>query len=178
MPDFPELGVGTARGGPADGHDFPDRSRFEAFQQYTGADHAGGSEQEDFHRAGCEGRTGPPGSWSDDMRGLDGAPPREPANIGHEFRELRLIKLVTAIVQHPSHRVRERAPKALQMLERNLWVVPAVVEIDRRYVTEPSPKVRRQRNLEEVRSPKWRGCQEQTRQRRAVHSLRQILQQH
>jgi hypothetical protein len=40
------------------------------------------------------------------MRGLDGAPQREAANIGHKFRELRLIELVTAIIQNPPNGVR------------------------------------------------------------------------
>ncbi len=66
------------------------------------------------------------------MRGLDGAPRPEAANIGRKFRELRLIELVAAIVQSPHRGVREGTPIALQMLERYLGVVPAVVQIDRR----------------------------------------------
>ncbi len=65
------------------------------------------------------------------MRGLDGAPPREAANIGRKFREPGLIKLVAAIVQTPSSGVREGASKALQVLERDFGVVPAVIQIDR-----------------------------------------------
>jgi hypothetical protein len=53
--------------------------------------------------------------------------PGEAANISHKFRELRLIELVAAIVQDPSSGVREGAPEALQMLGRDLGVIPAVI---------------------------------------------------
>ena len=53
---------------------------------------------------------------------------REAANIGHELRELCLIELVAAIVRNPHRRVREATLIALQMLERDLGVVAAVVQ--------------------------------------------------
>ena len=72
-----------------------------------------------------------------------GPPNDQAANIGRKFRELRLIELMAAIIQNPSSGVREGTPVALQMLERDLGVIPAVVQIDRRYVTEARPKVGR-----------------------------------
>jgi hypothetical protein len=66
------------------------------------------------------------------MRLLDGAPQREAANIGRKFRELNLIELMTAMVQNPASGVSEDPPIALQMLERDLGVISAVVQVDRR----------------------------------------------
>ena len=65
------------------------------------------------------------------MRGLDGAPPRETANVGRHFGELGLRELVAATVQNPHSGVREGTPIALQMLDWDLGIVLAVVQIDR-----------------------------------------------
>ena len=62
------------------------------------------------------------------MRGLDGAPHREAANIGRKFRKPGLIELVAAPVQNPDRGVRKDTPVALQMFEGDLGVVPAVVQ--------------------------------------------------
>ncbi len=66
------------------------------------------------------------------MRLLDGARQCDRANIGRQFRELGLIKLVTATVQKPHRGMREDTPIALKILDRDLWIVPAVVQKDRR----------------------------------------------
>jgi hypothetical protein len=63
---------------------------------------------------------------------LGAAPQRETPNIGRKFREPGLIELVAAIVQNPHCRMREDTPITLQMLERGVGVVPAVIQIDRR----------------------------------------------
>jgi hypothetical protein len=97
------------------------------------------------------------------MRGLHGAPGREAADIRHKFRELSLIELVAAPVQSPHSDLREGTPVALQMLEGDLGVVPAVVQIDRGYVTKALPKIGRERKLREVRPPEWRGDQTEAR---------------
>jgi hypothetical protein len=77
------------------------------------------------------------------MRRLDGGSQRKLANIGRKFGEVRLIELVAAIVQNPDTGVRDFTPVVLQMLERDLGVIPTVVQTDRRQVTEARPKVGR-----------------------------------
>ena len=68
---------------------------------------------------------------SNDMHGLHGTRPREAANIGRQFGELGLIELVAATLQNPHSGTSEGTPIALQMLDRDLGIVPAVVQIDR-----------------------------------------------
>jgi hypothetical protein len=114
----------------------------------------------------------------DCMRGLNGALQRQAANIGSKFREVGLIELVAATIQNLHRGMGEGASKALQMLDRDLGVVPAVIQTDRRQVTEADPKVGWKRKLREFRSPKWRGDKKQARQRRAAYGLRKILENH
>jgi hypothetical protein len=64
--------------------------------------------------------------------GLAGSPPGQSANVGRKFREWCLIELVPATIQNPHSGVREGTTIALLMLDRDLGVVLAVVQIDRR----------------------------------------------
>ena len=73
------------------------------------------------------GREGFPAGHPGRMRGLDGASERQAANIGRKFRELGLIELVAPTIQNAHRGVREETPIALQMLDRDVGVVPAVV---------------------------------------------------
>ena len=66
---------------------------------------------------------------------------------------------------------------ALEMLERDLRIVSAVEEIERGHVTEPHPKVRRQRKFREVRPPKGRGDQKEAGERGPAYGFREVLQQ-
>jgi hypothetical protein len=61
------------------------------------------------------------------MRRLDGAPRREAANIGRQIGELGPIELVAGSLQKPHSSVREGTPPALQMLDRDLGIVPTVI---------------------------------------------------
>jgi hypothetical protein len=61
------------------------------------------------------------------MRGLDGAATRDAANVRREFWELRLIELVSAPIQGPHNRLRQDTAIALEMLERDLGVVPTMI---------------------------------------------------
>ena len=85
-----------------------------------------------FTRSGAPARNSGPPRPVGCMRGSDGAPRREAANIGRQFRELGLIEIVAATLQNPHSGVRESTPIALQMLDWELGIVPAVVQINRR----------------------------------------------
>ena len=88
-------------------------------------------------------------SWPQDsalsndwMRGLDGAA-AGPANVRREFWELRLIELVPAPIQGSHHRLRQGTAIALEMLERDLGVIPTVIQVERGQTPKPDPKIRR-----------------------------------
>ena len=90
--------------------------------------------------------------------------------------ELRLIELVATPVQCPHNGVMQEPTIALEMLEPDLGVVSAVVQVERPDVTEPRPKVRRQRVFREVRAPERRGDKNQTGDSGPTHGFREVFQ--
>lgn len=111
------------------------------------------------------------------MRLLDGASRREVANISGQFQKVRLIELVAAPIQRPHNGVRQGPAIALQMLERDLGIVPTMVEINGGEITEPHPEIGRQREFRKVRPPKRRGDQKETSESGSADGLREVLQQ-
>src|SRR5262245_30703419 len=108
---------------------------------------------------------------------LDGASlvPCQP-DIRCKFRELWLIEFVAPPIQDPHNGVGKRAAVALQMLERHLGVVPAMVEVQGAQITEASAEIVRQCEFGEVRTPKWRGNQKEAGDRGPGRDFREVLQ--
>ena len=68
---------------------------------------------------------------------------RELPDISHKLRELGLIELMTSAVQGSYDGLRESPPVALEMLEGDLGVVSAVVQIERRHISKAIGKIGR-----------------------------------
>ena len=75
--------------------------------------------------------------------------------------KLRLIELVPAPVQRPHHGMRQGTAIALEMFERDLGVVSAVIEMQGGQVPKAHSNIRRERQFREVRPPEGRGDQKE-----------------
>src|SRR6478736_412323 len=71
----------------------------------------------------------------------------EPPDVPHKLRKFRLCELVSATIQDSHNGLRQSAPVPLEVLDRHLGVIAAVIQVDGGYITQPGPKVRRQREL-------------------------------
>ena len=67
----------------------------------------------------------------------------ETPNVGHKFGELGLIELVATSIEGSDSCPWQGSAVALKMLERDLRVVPTVVEIDGGHISEPRREVGR-----------------------------------
>jgi hypothetical protein len=86
-----------------------------------------------------------------------------PLDIVYQFRELRLRELVPTPIQGSHDGLWQCPPVLLEMLEWYLRVIPAVVKVKGRYVTQASSKITRQREFREVCTPEGGRDQKESR---------------